>query len=63
MKAIVDKDVCIGCGACTGVCPEVFDIEDDGLAVAIEGDVAPELEDAVNEAVETCPVDAISTID
>ena len=32
MKANVDKNTCIGCGACTSICPEVFSIEDDGLA-------------------------------
>ena len=26
---------CIGCGACTGVCPEVFDLNADGLAEAL----------------------------
>ncbi|EPZ59363.1 ferredoxin [[Clostridium] sordellii ATCC 9714] len=42
MKAFVDKDVCIGCGACTGICPEIFEMEDDGLAVAKEGEVPAE---------------------
>ena len=26
----VNKDLCIGCGACQAVCPEVFEIDDDG---------------------------------
>ena len=60
MKAFVDKDICIGCGACTGVCPEVFEIEDDGLAVAIEGELESSLEEGAVEAQETCPVSAIT---
>ena len=28
----VDKDKCIGCGACVGVCDTVFDFDDDNLA-------------------------------
>ncbi|MDU4854631.1 MAG: ferredoxin, partial [Clostridioides difficile] len=24
MKAFVDKDVCVACGACIGTCPDVF---------------------------------------
>ena len=29
----VNKDKCIGCGACVGTCGEVFDFDDDNLAV------------------------------
>lgn len=28
MVAIVDREGCIGCTLCTGVCPEVFQMED-----------------------------------
>lgn len=59
MKVFVDKDICIGCGACEGVCPEVFEIEDDGLAVAKEEELSAELEEGAVEAQETCPVSAI----
>ena len=24
-KVIVERDICIGCGACWGTCPEVFE--------------------------------------
>ncbi|MGL5347894.1 MAG: ferredoxin [Peptostreptococcaceae bacterium] len=61
MKAIVDKNTCVGCGACTGICPDVFDMDNDGLAIAIEGEISSELEEAVRDAVDTCPVCAIST--
>ena len=31
MPVTVNKDLCLGCGACTGVCPtESLKIEDDG---------------------------------
>lgn len=52
-------DACIGCGACTGVCPEVFDLNADGLAENIIGEVPEELQDAAKEAAEACPVEAI----
>lgn len=33
MPAIVDKDTCLGCGACTGVCPvEAIKLEEDTKA-------------------------------
>lgn len=51
---------CIGCGACTGVCPDVFEINDDGVAENILGnDVPADLMDEVKEAAEGCPVEAI----
>lgn len=50
---------CIGCGACTAVCPEVFDLNADGLAENILGDVPAELADAAKEAADSCPVGAI----
>ena len=47
MKAFVDENVCISCGMCEGICGDVFSL-DTGVAVAIEGDIAADLEDAVN---------------
>lgn len=60
MKAFVDKDTCIGCGACTGICPEIFDMDDDGLAIATTEEVSADLQDSANEAQESCPVSAIT---
>ncbi len=58
MKAFVDENVCISCGLCEGVCPDVFSL-DTGVAVATE-EVAEEFEDGAREACEGCPVQAIS---
>ncbi|MBS4957377.1 ferredoxin [Clostridium sp.] len=58
MKAFVDENVCISCGLCEGVCPDVFSL-DTGVAVATE-EVAGEFEDAAREACDGCPVQAIS---
>ncbi|QJA09761.1 ferredoxin [Romboutsia sp. CE17] len=60
MKAFVDKDTCIGCGACTGICPEIFDMDDDGLAVAVAEEISADLVDAANDAQDSCPVSAIT---
>lgn len=51
---------CIGCGACTAVCPDVFELNDEGLAENIIGDVPAELADSAKEAMESCPVEAIT---
>ena len=59
MFAEVDKDACIGCGSCPEFCPEVFKMEDDGLAVAYTNPVPSEFEASAKEAEEGCPTDAI----
>ncbi|HBH3679180.1 TPA: ferredoxin, partial [Clostridioides difficile] len=56
MKAFVDKDVCVACGACIGTCPDVFSMSDEGHSVAIEGEIPADLQDLCKEAEEGCPV-------
>jgi ferredoxin len=62
MKVAVDEDTCRGHGMCLTFCPEVFDMTDDGWAVANPGDVPVEYEAAVHEAIENCPERAIHEI-
>lgn len=58
-KIVVDKDLCIGCGACAAFCPETFEIGDDLLAEVIDNKVT----DEATEALENCPTDAIKIED
>ena len=60
MKYKVDKELCIGCWACEGVCPQVFEMRDDDKAHVIIDTVPAELEENALEAEESCPVQAIS---
>lgn len=55
MEVKVNKDKCIGCGACTAICPDVFEFDDDGLAKAIKN----EINEDVETAAEGCPTEAI----
>ena len=61
MKAIVDTDLCIGCALCADTCPEVFAMMDDGYSHPIVDPIPHEEYDCVQEAVEICPVAAITT--
>jgi ferredoxin len=60
MKVEVDADQCKGHGVCWGLCPEVFDLTDDGYAVVLVDEVPPEHVDAVEQAVRHCPERAIT---
>ena len=59
MKVKVDKDSCIGCGACAAICPEVFDLDDDGLSEVKTEEVKDNNIDDVKDAVDSCPTGAI----
>ena len=55
MKVKVNEG-CLGCGACTGICPDVFELDDEGLAKVI---VAETEDPAVQDAIDGCPVGVI----
>jgi len=60
VKVFVDDERCKGHGMCCGVCPEVFDLTDDGYAVTLVTEVPEQWRQAVRTAVSQCPERAIS---
>jgi ferredoxin len=54
----VDEGKCIGCGSCASVCEKVFEMKD-GKAHVKAGQEGSK-EACVKEAVDACPVDAIT---
>jgi ferredoxin len=59
MKVCVNKEQCIGCGACAAIEPAVFEIGDDGLSNVLVDEVPEENKDNVIEAIDSCPTSAI----
>lgn len=59
MKAIVDNELCTGCGLCVNTCPEVFELEGDVVVVKVDN-IAEEVAEQAEEAAQNCPVEAIS---
>jgi ferredoxin len=49
----VDKNKCIGCGACVAICPEGFEMKN-GKSI-VKKDMPCSI-----DAIDSCPVDAIS---
>lgn len=60
MKPKVNKELCIGCGTCPSICPEVFEMGMEGKAHVKELDNYAEYEEKIKKAVNACPVQAIS---
>lgn len=54
----IDKETCIGCGACASICEKVFEMKDDMKAYVKKGQEKSK-DACVKEAKESCPVNAI----
>ena len=61
MKVKIDADLCTACELCTTSVPEVFQMGDE-VAEVIVDEVPSDKEADTKEAVEDCPVDAISIV-
>jgi ferredoxin len=63
MKVSIDQTKCVVCASCVAVCPEVFEMKDDGtvdVKAEFHGvDVPTELEAKVKDAQSMCPASAI----
>lgn len=53
-KVKVDADKCIGCGICTSIAPDVFEMNESGKSVVKDSAGA-----SADEAKSACPVGAI----
>lgn len=53
------NDICIACGLCESICPEVFQVGDK-MEVKSVSDFAT-YEDEINTAVNNCPTQVIKT--
>lgn len=59
----INKEKCIGCGMCASLCPDVFELKDDGKSsIKARVDIIAN-EECIKQAVESCPVGAIEKTD
>lgn len=55
----VDKEKCIGCGYCHSVCPDVFELGEDGKSQVKKDADLEKNEECIKEAMRGCPMGAI----
>jgi ferredoxin len=60
MKVFVDSDLCLGCGICEGIAPDVFTLGPDPIATVLLNPVPENLWADVRESAEQCPEEAIT---
>ncbi len=56
MSIKINQETCIGCQTCAMMCPDIFEIQDNGKAKTISQNVT----DCAQNAKDSCPVEAIS---
>ena len=59
MKVTIDRDICTGCELCATTCPEIYEMDDDGLAKVKVDPIPANLADSAKEAASNCPVECI----
>lgn len=62
-KVRADFDLCESNAICTGLAPDVFEIDDDDFLVVLTDEVTPENEARIEQAVASCPKAALSIVD
>ncbi len=60
MKVVVDYDKCQSNAVCMGIAPEVFEVRDDGFLYLLDENPPEEMQGKMDEAVRSCPTQAIS---
>lgn len=63
MKVVVDYDTCDANAVCMSICPEVFEVKDDGYLYVLQEEPGEELHQKVRGAERSCPTQAITIQD
>ena len=63
MKITIDRSVCQATGMCTGIAPDLFELDEDGTLHLLDPEPGQETRPAVEQAVRNCPTGAITFTD
>ena len=58
LRVQIDRDLCVGFGDCIEVLPDVFEFDDEGIAIFKDGDLVTAREKLL-DACASCRVDAL----
>jgi len=60
VRVTVDTSACVGHARCNAVAPDVYDLDDEGYAKPLDGDVPSALEAQARQGADACPERAIT---
>ena len=60
MKIKVNKDACVGCGACVSTAEDLLEINDEGFSTPKVEEVPADKEQEAKDAAGVCPTGAIT---
>ena len=60
MRVFVDPDLCMGCGVCESIAPDIFELGDELHAKVIMDPISEKFRFVVEEAIAECPEVAIT---
>jgi ferredoxin len=63
MRVVVDADKCTGLGLCESIAPDFFEVQDDGSLELLRSDVEISQRATLDEAVRSCPTEALKLVD
>ena len=63
MKLSVDRTLCQATGMCTGLAPDVLELDASGSLVLLDEHPGDEFAEDVRDAVESCPVQALTIVE
>lgn len=60
MQVDVDRDLCESNAVCVGIAPDIFELDDEDLAVVTVDEIPADREADVRQAVQLCPKIALT---
>jgi len=60
MKITIDQEKCIGCGACSAMCPEIFKMDDASMKAMVLKKETEKCDCNLEEVAQACAVEAIN---
>jgi ferredoxin len=58
---LLETEECIGCESCVEICPDMFEFDEEHGVAKVRTEMSAN-EDIVQEAIDSCPAEAISIV-
>jgi ferredoxin len=63
VRVVVDHNKCTGLGLCESIAPDFFEVQEDGSLELLASEASEEHRSELEEAVRSCPTEALSLED